>query len=337
MSGATHSYRVTFTDPSHVGEARRLAATVGAQTELDENDVGKVAIIISELANNLVRYAKGGELLVRALGASEGEGVEVVALDHGPGMDFEQCSRDGYSTGGTPGNGLGAIQRLASSFAVHSDAAHGTIMVARVHPRTAVAKVPSYEVGRINVPVLGESVCGDSAAVEVLGSRARALVVDGLGHGPEAAHAAEAAVAVFHRGSGLSLVDLLEAMHVAMRGTRGAAVGIAAIDPSIDTLQFVGVGNIAGTIITRDGTTRSLVSHAGIAGHEMRRVQVFSYPWQRGSILVMASDGLGTRWDLRRYHGLVRQGPSVIGATLFRDFERKRDDATVLTLAESGA
>src|SRR5205085_2446842 len=133
----------------------------------------------------------------------------------------------------------------------------------------------------------------------------------------------------------LPLPATMQALHEALRGTRGAAVGLALVEPRPRSVRFVGIGNVAGTIIARDSSTRSLVSHAGIVGGELHRVQEFQYPWSRGATLVLASDGLGTRWDIRTYPGLALENPAVLAATLFRDHVRNRDDVTVLSLAES--
>jgi hypothetical protein len=106
-------------------------------------------------------------------------------------------------------------------------------------------------------------------------------------------------------------------------------VAIAEIDPHRGSLQYVGIGNISGAILGRD-SVRNLVSHNGIVGHTVRRIQEFSYELPPDWLLVMNSDGLKTRWTLDGYAGLIRRDPTVVAAVLFRDFERGRDDATVL-------
>jgi hypothetical protein len=98
-------------------------------------------------------------------------------------------------------------------------------------------------------------------------------------------------------------------------------------------VRYAGVGNIA-TTLWAPGETRSLVSHNGIVGHEMRKVQVFEYPLPPQGMLVMHSDGVSTRWQLEKYPGLALRDPAVVAAVLYRDFCRGRDDATVVVARE---
>src|SRR5688572_12749729 len=112
--------RLPVTDPSQVGEARRRAAALAQRLGFDDTDAGKVAIVVTEAANNLVKHARDGEILLHPLEQDGTAGLEVLALDKGPGLDLSRCLRDGFSTGGTPGTGLGAIARLSAVFDVHS-------------------------------------------------------------------------------------------------------------------------------------------------------------------------------------------------------------------------
>jgi hypothetical protein len=126
----------------------------------------------------------------------------------------------------------------------------------------------------------------------------------------------------------------MHALHGALRSTRGAAVALAVVDLRSQTLRFVGVGNLAGYIFSGE-ESRSLVSHNGTVGHSLHKVQEFGYPFPPGSLLVMHSDGLATRWQLNAYAGLVSHHPSLIAGVLYRDFNRGRDDVTVLAARAS--
>jgi hypothetical protein len=97
------------------------------------------------------------------------------------------------------------------------------------------------------------------------------------------------------------------------------------------SVRYAGIGNISATIVAH-GASRSLVSHNGIAGHEMRKIQEFSYDWTPDALLVMHSDGLSGRWDLGRYPGLSNRDPSVVAGVLYRDFSRGRDDALIVVI-----
>jgi anti-sigma regulatory factor (Ser/Thr protein kinase) len=326
--------RIPVDESSQIGEARRAAAELARDMELDATERGNLAIVAAEAATNLVRHSHGGEILLQTCRYQEQRGVELLALDKGPGMtDVARSMRDGVSSGSTPGNGLGAMQRLSSAFEVYSAPA-GTALLSRVWRGARPQRRLEY--GGISVAKSGEEVCGDAYAAENLPEGCRFLLADGLGHGYDAGVAAHEARRTFERHAGLAPAATVERAHGALRGTRGAALAVAEMDCGGGLVRYAGVGNISAAIISADGV-RHLVSHNGTVGHEMRKLQEFSYPWPRHATLVMHSDGLATHWDLRRYPGLLARDPSLIAGVLYRDFCRGRDDATVLVARETAA
>ena len=178
----------------------------------------------------------------------------------------------------------------------------------------------------------GETACGDAWEVNQLPGRSLIMVADGLGHGPEAAEASRAAVRILRANpSPLGCGMIIKTAHAALRHTRGAAVAVAEVDMSHQVVRFTGAGNIAGVIVSSEGS-RHMVSHPGTVGHEVRKIQEFTYPWSEGALLVMHSDGLATRWSLDRYPGLALKHASLIAGVLYRDYSRRRDDVTVVAV-----
>jgi anti-sigma regulatory factor (Ser/Thr protein kinase) len=335
MIGAIRpSMAMTVDHPTKVGEARRRAAVVAGRLGFDETRGGRVALVVTEAASNLVKHAGQGELIVQGLTGQATTGwLEVLAMDRGPGMsDLGRCLVDGYSTAGSNGNGLGAISRLADGFAVHSTPGAGTVLRASVDSgRSAPGDRPPLELGVVSVAATGEEACGDDWAVLDRDGVSFILVVDGLGHGPAAAEAAAEAIAVFRASSTCEPVEMIAAAHAALRGTRGAALAIARLDPRRGQVRYAGVGNISGVILNRmGGRTTSMVSQNGTVGHAVRKVQAFDYPWLDGAPILLHTDGLGARWDLGRYPGLASQHPGLVAGVLYRDHRRDRDDATVV-------
>jgi anti-sigma regulatory factor (Ser/Thr protein kinase) len=323
---------LSISESSQVGEARRLALALASRLGFDETQRGKVGIVVTEVANNLLQHAGNGKLLLQVVQKNHQSGIEILGLDQGPGMyNIGECLRDGFSTKKTPGNGLGAIRRLSTVFEIHSQPQLGTVVLAQLWQTSVVDQCQEkLELGAICVPIKGEVVSGDTWATGKSGDDYLILVADGLGHGVMAAEAASVAVRVFREQINCSLKEIIETMHGAMRQTRGAALAIAKIDLEQQILQFVGVGNITGTIHASTGNTH-LVSHNGTVGYEVRKIQEFSYPWQQEAMLIMHSDGLSTHWDINeRYPGLATKHPSLIAGVLYRDFNRGRDDVTVL-------
>jgi anti-sigma regulatory factor (Ser/Thr protein kinase) len=325
------STRLAVTDPSGVGEARRGVARLTALLGMDDEDAGRAALAATEAATNLLKHAGGGELVVRRLASDGVAGVEILALDRGPGIaDLAEALRDGVSTAGTQGQGLGAIRRQADDFDVWSGPGRGAVLLARVW--AGRAPPPACTVAAVQLPYPGEEVCGDGWASWCDEERTVVLVVDGLGHGAGAAEAAVAAVRVFDGGPPEAPALVLQRLHGVLRPTRGAAVAVAEIRPGAGTVRFAGVGNIGAAVVT-PGAQRAMMSHNGIVGHEMRKVQELEYPWPAGARLVMHSDGLETRWEMARFPGLVARDPALAAALLYRDFNRGRDDVTVVVAA----
>ena len=330
-------------DRSQVGEVRRVATSMAGRLGLDEEDQGRVALVLTEALNNVVKHGGGGQVVLRPIVDSR-SGVEALIMDKGPGIeDIERALRDGYSTAGTPGTGLGAVARIADTFDIYSVVGAGTALLVRVcagggetgRPRTAVSPPPRYEAGTVCLPRAGETACGDAWALGRSGERIVIIVADGLGHGPDASTASMEAIRVFRKSLSLPPADILAEIHAALRSTRGAAVAVAALDPELKQIRYAGVGNIASSIVSAT-ETRSMVSHNGTVGHEVRKIQEFQYDWPAGALVIMQSDGLQTHWRLDRYPGLAVRDPALIAGVLYRDFTRGRDDVTVLAVRQAG-
>jgi anti-sigma regulatory factor (Ser/Thr protein kinase) len=342
--GGPVTTRIRVPDESHVGSARRAAAQLAAG--LDEVVAGRLSLVVTELATNLARHAAQGELLLSAVSG----GVEVISLDRGPGMtDLRRALEDGFSTGGTSGTGLGAVRRQADVFDAYTQPGHGTVIVCRVMARVAgassspsasnIPRAADARNGRelegavVCVPVTGEEACGDGWATHARpDGTSLVMVVDGLGHGPLAAVAADAATALFGKyAASFMPTQIVEAMHLALRPTRGAAVAVAWLDPAAQSIRFSGVGNIAASIVSVR-QSQSLVSVNGIVGHHMGRTREFEYAWPEDAMLIMHSDGLTARWSLAAMPGVLSRDPGIAAGVLYRDEARGRDDVTVLAV-----
>ncbi|WP_334626653.1 SpoIIE family protein phosphatase [Micromonospora sp. CPCC 205539] len=313
---------------SAASAVRRAAERLGEQLGLGEPRTADLAIVAAELASNLVKHADEGVLLLRPVRRAGEAGVELVAIDSGPGMaDLTVSSQDGHSTAGTLGIGLGAIVRQASWFDGYSLSGRGTVLAVQVWPDAPAA--PSWA-GALTRPLAGETVSGDGYAVRVIEGRHQLLVSDGLGHGPLAAAATEAALAAFRSAPAGPPATVVGHLHRSMSHTRGAALAVAELVPADGVLRYAGLGNISGVVVEGDGKRRGLVSLPGIAGHHRPTVREYDYPFGPGARLVMHSDGVVDRWKLTDYPGLLERSPLVMAATLLRDAGIRRDDACVL-------
>ena len=323
-------WKKDISDQSHAGDVRRAVVASAQAIGMDDTDCGKIAIVVTEMATNVTKHANSGRMLWEAVEHHGKRGLRIIALDRGPGIsDLPSALRDGYSTSGTAGNGLGAVRRLATKFDLYSLPGRGTCVFAELWPSAKPPSANSFLLGVVSQAIRGETECGDGWGTKPLSDSSFFMVVDGLGHGPLAAEAAREAERVLSNSHDTSAAAILSSCHDALKKTRGAAGAIASISKEKGVLAFAGIGNISCTVIDSQ-SRRGIASHNGTLGHQMHKIQEFTVPWKSDSILIMHSDGLGTKWDLNQYPGLIRKHPSVIAATLYRDFERERDDVTVL-------
>ena len=324
--------QVVVEEASQVSQARREALAFARQLSLDAATADRLALVVTEAATNLVKHAKAGRMLLAPLASGAVAGFEVITLDRGPGMRSVAASmRDGHSTSGSPGLGLGSISRLASNLDIYSQPGVGTVLRFEVWNAGALPAPASIAFGAVCVAKPGEGVPGDGWLVESAGGRHLAVVVDGLGHGIQAATAAGTALRVAREQGNAEPAALLTSMHSALRSTRGAAAGVATFRPHASSGVFAGIGNIRALVRTAEAT-RNLVSHNGTLGHQVRKFQPFDFAFPPHALVVLHSDGVATHWSLDTYPGLDRHHPGVIAAAVYRDYARPRDDATIVVV-----
>ncbi|MGW3635973.1 ATP-binding protein [Streptomyces sp. NPDC005122] len=321
------------------GAASRLAEQVG----LDEHRRGEVALAVTEAASNLAKHAVAGAILLRIVRTSQRAGIEFLAVDNGPGIaDVAGSMRDGHSTAGTLGIGLGMIARLADTFDLHSLPGQGTVMLARFWPRGTRLRPPDASDDRatsvvegVTRTISGGQQCGDGWAARWDSSKASSQAVlvmlcDGLGHGPLARRATLTAVRAFRASTSSSPEEIMTDIHQTLAATRGAAVAVARIEPDLNQVSFCGIGNISAAVVTATSKS-SLPSRPGTAGHQIRTLRTTTHPLPQGSALIMHSDGLTERWHPETIPELLNHSPAVIAARLLHTAGKQHDDASVIT------
>jgi anti-sigma regulatory factor (Ser/Thr protein kinase) len=315
---------------SAVGTARRAAATFAARLGIAGERGSEIELVVSEIADNQLKHAGSGWLLVRAFRSDRGVGLCLVGVDSGPGMaDFGIASRDGHSTAGSLGIGLGAVLRLSDSWDVYTEKGAGTVLVAgfgycdQIPPGDRTA-----DAGGLTRAMTGQDTCGDAYALRRDGEVVTGLIADGLGHGPLAATASRAAVRSFLDAAPGSPGVLLARVHRDLQGTRGAAVAIAQMRTGAQ-LCYAGIGNIGGHLFSGTGR-RGLTSMPGIVGGNARAPREFDYALDPDT--VVHSDGVSEKVVLPAGGGLPRRTPMVIAAKILRDHGVRNDDAGVLVM-----
>ena len=314
-------------DVSAVAACRQAVQTMAERLEFPAARIGQLALAVTEAASNLHKHAEQGSLLLCVNRDGPQPGIDLVTIDAGPGVrDVTEARRDGHSTAGTLGIGLGAIQRLADFADLYSRPGHGTSLVARFR---VVPAGPEPRWAGLIRPITGETECGDAYGVVLTDSAVTAVLCDGLGHGPLAAAAAAAGVAAVLEDPAGEPAALLERAHRRMSGTRGGAVGVVQVSGQL--ARSAGLGNVAASIVS-GGTRKSMVSIPGIAGHQARTIRQFEYEAPPGSAVIVHSDGISSRWEAAALPGIESRDPLLIAAVVLAEAGIHRDDAGVLVL-----
>jgi anti-sigma regulatory factor (Ser/Thr protein kinase) len=324
-------------DPSAAAACRGAALGLASRLRFPAARADELALAVTEAASNLHKHGREGSMLLRitrdgtagdgTAGDGGAPGIELVTIDTGPGFrDAAAALRDGHSTSGTLGIGLGAIRRLADFCDLYSTPGHGTALVARFWPSPREGVVRHAGLVR---PIADETDCGDVFGATETEVGVTGVLCDGLGHGPLAAGAATQGVAAALADPPGQPGALVERAHRRMGHTRGGAIGVVQLAGGV--IRFSGLGNVAAVILA-EGTRKSMLSVPGIAGHQARVIRQYEYTAPRGAVIVLHSDGLSSHWDPGILPGLNTRDPLVIAAALLAEAGTRRDDAGVLVL-----
>jgi anti-sigma regulatory factor (Ser/Thr protein kinase) len=314
-------------DPSAAAACRGAAVALARRLGFPAARADKLALAVTEAASNLHKHARQGSMMLRIIRDGGIPGIELVTIDAGPGFrDTGAALRDGHSTAGSLGIGLGAIRRLADSCDLYSVPGHGTALAARFWPAPREG-TPRY--AGVVRPIASETECGDVFGVAETDIGVIGVLCDGLGHGPLAATAAAQGVSAVLEEPPGEPAALVERAHRRMAHTRGGAIGVVQLSGHV--IRFAGLGNIAAVILA-EGTRRSMISVPGIAGHQARAIRQFEYTAPPGAAVILHSDGISSRWEAGVLPGLNARDPLVVGAMLLAEAGTRRDDAGVLVL-----
>ncbi|PSR56864.1 stage II sporulation protein E [Adhaeribacter arboris] len=328
--------RFELVDRSFLNIVKRDIAKLAENYGHSETEIGKINIIVAEMASNLLKHTpSGGEILVKPL-AKENQitGIEILSLDNGPGMSHpQQMLEDGVSTHGSSGEGLGAIKRLSDEFDLYSTKESGTVLLTRLYKKNYKPKISQrskFQISAVMVAKPGETVCGDGWMKIEQNDCCCLLIVDGLGHGENAHQATKEAIAAFQNQVCASPAHGLRQIHADITRTRGGVMNLAVINPAENAFTYCGIGNIAGRLISAEGS-KSIISYNGIVGHNIpNTLHDHHLPWNNSYVFVLHSDGLKSRWELARHPDLLKHDPSVIAAVLYKEGTRKTDDTLVI-------
>jgi anti-sigma regulatory factor (Ser/Thr protein kinase) len=336
---------IEIRDEAQVGGARRAVHEYAARLGFTDKELAEIDIVVQELGTNAATYATQNSWLHYTKTIGHVEGLELFYWDAGPGIyNIDRAVRDGVSSSGSLGTGLGAIRRLMDQFDLYSTVRttsklslgasrrsnHGTAVLARKW--RAGTRPDALSMNRVGVwsrPHPGEQTNGDAYLIKTHGAYTLFAVIDGLGHGQGAKQAADTALNSLNQWAGEPLEDVFMAVHSVLRATRGAVMSVAVTDGARQELHYAGVGNVAVRVFNAP-ERGTLIPSNGTLGLRMGRVRVWKQKWSDEATLILTSDGLSESWDIKSYPNLLEHSPQLLAGILMRDYSRLNDDATVL-------
>lgn len=334
MGNAFTSYRVE--DRSFVSYIKREIHSLVAHAKFPEKQRHEIDIIVSELSSNVIKHAGGGELLYRILThGDERSTFEILSIDNGPGIaDVAKVMKDGISTTGTLGHGLGAIDRLSTLSQVYSIPKWGTIhyaMVGRKREEERGRKTGfNVDIAALCVSKPRETVCGDGYRIKETSAEIQIFFGDGLGHGEHAKEAVDKAGNLFLESRANDPVEILREMHEKVRRTRGLVAVVAVWNKKMNEWRLCGVGNILARMYSGI-QSRNYMSYNGTLGLNIPNTMNSTIlPAEKNQHLILCSDGIRTRWDLIRFHAIFKYDITILASAIYKDFSRGNDDASVL-------
>ena len=182
-------------------------------------------------------------------------------------------------------------------------------------------------------PCHGEHLSGDAVVIRPLEQGLFVAIVDVLGHGPEAHELTHVIDAYLTRYGSSDLSDLMKNLHQHLKGTRGAAVGLCAIDAAKGCVDYVGIGNTAMRRFGKEETR--LVSQDGVLGQNMRTPRPQTLQLEPGDVIVLYTDGVSDRFTSDDYPGVLRHAPKEVASNIIQRFGKDYDDAACIAVRYS--
>ena len=194
------------------------------------------------------------------------------------------------------------------------------------------------EWGVAQIPFQGETVSGDRHLVTEHPDGLLIAVIDGLGHGPEAAAAAAVAVSALVEHHHEPVISLLKRCHEALRLTRGVAMTLAAVNATYSTITWLGVGNVESLLLRADKDAApaqdDVMLFPGVVGHQMPSLRAIVTPVAAGDLLVLYTDGI--RRDFLNEPPIPGHSPQRIADRICAKYNKGTDDALVLVARYAG-
>lgn len=198
-------------------------------------------------------------------------------------------------------------------------------------------KVSPVEYGVSKSMIPGQVESGDLHLVHCNGKSILIAVVDGLGHGEQAANAARTAISVLKEETQEPIISLVDLCHEKLQRTRGVVLSLASIDTEQRMMTWLGIGNVQGVLIRRSAKDRpaqeSLLLRGGVVGAQLPSLQATVLPVGYGDTLYFATDGVRSEFSADL---VAMENPQRAADRILEKFHNKVDDALVLVARLTG-
>ena len=338
MTFQVASQYMVISKAAEVIAIRRIAKEMARDIGFNATDCEEISLVVSELASNITKYAQRGMVTITHILNDNRSGLMIEAEDDGEGFNARTMMKDGVSTSETLGVGLGAVNRLMDEFEISPRKEHaGTRIVCKRwlyndlhHGNSNHGKICPFEFGVISRPKPGETVNGDTHIIKHIHGATLVGVIDGVGHGERAHHAANIARQYIERHTESPLLDIFRGVDRACIGTRGVVMALAVFDWTQGTFRFASVGNIDMKVFNHDREKLKFVTRRGVIGKFAPPPVVTENKWQAGDKIALYSDGISTRWDWRDFNNDGLSTAPVIAKQIYNATQKDHDDATIL-------
>lgn len=317
-----------------VTAARRTAKAEAAALGFAAQESEEIALVVSELASNLVKHARRGIMTLTPLATSGRAGIQIESEDHGPGIaDVERAIADGFSTAGSLGDGLGVVNRLMDELDVVSEPGRGTFVVCKRWARTSAPSMTPCPLafGAATRVHPSMNVNGDAFVVKTWDAALLVAVIDGLGHGQFAHRAAQTARRYVDTHFDQPPAEIFRGVGRACHATRGVVMAIARFDWARGRLTFASVGNVQARVFDSPEPMHFIVRR-GILGVNAPNPLVSEHCWEPTSVMVLHSDGLKTNWNWETFRHFANGSATTLAQQLLRALAKEDDDATVVVV-----
>lgn len=334
----------------NIGQARRNIAEKNKEIGFSSTEIVEISIVVNELCTNLIKHQSvEGKLIFKQIESNGRIGIEIISEDKGPGIiNVDEVIKDGISTKGTMGGGLGAIKRLMDNFELYSRTNNnlgkqiryghllekngiGTIVITQKWLKNSLdIGKKEVKISVMSRPYMGCKVNGDVYYIKESNNKVILALIDGLGHGIEANKAAQRAKELLEENNYKPMKELLYSIDNGMKHTRGAVIGVCIINKDSKSFEYGSIGNVQLRYIFNNKTRKFIATHGTLGVSFNTKVNVQQSSYENGGIIVMNTDGISNKWEYAEYSSIPKQNPAVLSNMISRDFAKDNDDATVL-------